>query len=108
MSEPALPQIDAPTAVDREPMVRNMQDVKRGILYSYPCSVRRAGVEGTVVARVLVDEHGQYLRHRIISRTNCGLAHRCDRHLAQLRFIPAIRGHRAVPAWTNVELDFSY
>lgn len=103
-----LPPIDAPTAVDREPVARNLAEVKRSVLYSYPCTVRRAGIDGTVVARVLVDENGQYLRHRIISRTNCGLSHRCDRHLAQLEFIPAVRDHRPVPAWTNVELNFSY
>jgi outer membrane biosynthesis protein TonB len=103
-----LPHIDAPTAVDREPIVRNMAAVKRGILYSYPCTVRRAGVEGTVVARVLVDENGQYLRHRIISRTNCGLAHRCDRFFSELEFVPAVRNHQTVPAWTNVEFHFPY
>jgi hypothetical protein len=95
MEQPVLPQIDATSAVDREPMAKNLVAVKRNIMYSYPCATRRSGVQGTVVARVLVDEHGNYLRHRIISRTNCGLAHRCDRHLSQLTFIPAVRNHRA-------------
>lgn len=104
----SMPHIDAPADVDREPIAKNIPQVKRGILYSYPCSVRRAGVEGSIVARVLVDEHGEYLRHRVISRTHCGLAHRCERYLSQLEFIPAVRDHHQVAAWTNVELSFPY
>jgi hypothetical protein len=103
-----LPHINEVPSLDREPIAKNTNEVRRRVLYSYSCSMRRSGVEGTVVARVLVDAHGNYLRHRIISRTNYDLAHRSSRYLHHLEFIPAVRDHQTVAAWTDVELDFTH
>ena len=104
----AIPHINEINSVDREPVVKNLTDVTRRIQYSYSCASRRAGLSGTVVARVLVDQKGDYLRHRIISRTNNELSHRSDRFLRCLKFEPAIKSRRPVPAWVDVEVSIPY
>jgi len=94
--------------IDRAPVVTNLEQVKRRILRSYSCSARRQGVTGSVTARVLVDERGNYLRHRILSTSRCGLKYRCEPYLSLMRFQPAIKGNKAVKAWTNVRIDLGY
>lgn len=75
----------------------------------YPRLSLRAGHEGTVTLRVLVDEHGQP-QEVVIERSS---GHRAldkaarDQVLAKWRFHPATREGRAVAAWALVPIEFS-
>ncbi|MEO1449242.1 MAG: energy transducer TonB, partial [Bacteroidota bacterium] len=60
------------------------------------------GHDAAVVVRVLVDEHGNYLRHKVISSTHPELKRRSDAYASQLVFTPAIRDGRAMRYWVNV------
>ncbi|MEM7658861.1 MAG: energy transducer TonB, partial [Bacteroidota bacterium] len=58
------PSIDAFIFAEEEPRPVNMDDIKK--LIGYPQIARDAGIEGSVVVRVLVDKKGGYNKHRII------------------------------------------
>ena len=74
---------------------------------TYPPSSRRAGEEGTVQLRILVDERGAP-REVQVSRGS-GFA-RLDQAaidaVRKWRFIAAISGGQAVTAWTQVSVTF--
>ena len=103
-----LPHIDEQQRLDHPPQVLNQSEVRRRVVYSYSCGQRRRGIEGEIVARVLVDERGKYVRHRIISRSSSELAHRCNRQLPYLRFRPAFHNGKPQPAWVDVRLQLPY
>lgn len=76
---------------------------------AYPRDAVRAGLQGTVMLRILVDVDGRPLQvivdrssgHRLLDRE-------AVRHVQQRwRFEPAMRDGRAVQAWGLVPIDFS-
>jgi protein TonB len=74
----------------------------------YPPPALRAGQQGTVLLRILVDSRGQPLRveierssgHRLLDRAAVDYARR------ELRFVPAQVDGRAVQAYAQVPVDF--
>jgi protein TonB len=76
---------------------------------AYPRDAARAGLEGTVVLRILVDVDGRPLQV-IVDRSSGhrSLDREAVRHVQQRwRFEPAMRDGRAVQAWGLVPIDFS-
>lgn len=100
LHEIATPQIDDFVFVHREPVAVNVSHIKHKI--SRNISWHSNGHDAAVVVRVLVDEHGNYLRHKVISSTHPELKRRSDAYASQLVFTPAIRDGRAVRYWVNV------
>lgn len=90
--------------VDREPRPLNQFAVK--LKTGYPDYLRDAGVRGTATARILVGEHGQYLRHQVIHLSHPALHALCDRQAEQLEFTPAMRDGQPVRYWVNVPFTF--
>ncbi|HEX5961073.1 MAG TPA: energy transducer TonB [Rhodanobacteraceae bacterium] len=74
----------------------------------YPIQALRAGMEGTVLLKVLVDTHGKPERV-VVSRSSGSrvLDEAALRHvLAAWRFHPAIRDGHAIEAWALVPVRF--
>jgi len=103
-SAAAEPDIKAVIAVDQEPKVLNMGAVQR--LIGYPIEAREAGIEGTVVVRILVGEEGQYLKHKVINQAHELLLRSIEPHLPALRFEPALQGGKPVKFWVNIPFNF--
>ncbi|WNJ18935.1 energy transducer TonB [Pontibacter sp. G13] len=98
------PAIDEILYVQKEPIPLNKARIQRKI--GYPTYLRDAGIEGAVVARILVDEHGNYLRHQVVSQSHPCLRRRCEKYLHQLQFTPALKDGRPIRYWVNVPFLF--
>ena len=74
----------------------------------YPESARRAGREGTVLLRVLVDDQG---RSKQVEINNSSGSDALDRAAAaaisRWRFYPARYGDRAVESWIKIPIEFA-
>ena len=74
---------------------------------TYPPSARRAGEEGTVRLRILVDERG--IPREVQIAQGSGFA-RLDQAAMEAvrkwRFVPASSGSQAIMAWTQVAVSF--
>lgn len=104
---PAEPEPDIADVMigAEEPQPVNLDDIRQ--LVGYPQIARDAGIEGMVVVRILVDERGSYVRHKVIKQAHPILTEACEKQLPRLRFTPAIQGNRAVKFWVNVPFKFS-
>ena len=90
--------------LDQEPEPLNYTQLIRQI--SYPSSAQRGGVEGLVQVLILVDERGNYVRHKIARSAHPLLSQAVDPYIACLQFQPAIYQGRTVRAWTAIPLRF--
>lgn len=100
----AAPDINAFVFAEEEPKPVNMADIQRAI--GYPQIARDAGIEGNVVVRVLVDELGNYKRHKIINQVHPILAKAVEKEINKLKFTPAIQGGKPIPFWVNIPFNF--
>jgi len=75
----------------------------------YPISALREGVQGTVLLRVLVDEHGKPIEVLIVKSSGSRALDDAarDHVLAAWRFNPAQRDGHAIQAWAQVPVKFS-
>jgi protein TonB len=90
--------------VSEEPQPLNMDDVRK--IIGYPEIARDAGIEGQVVVRVLVDEKGNYRKHKMIKKVHPILAEAVESNLKQLKFSPAIQGNKPIKFWVNIPFRF--
>ena len=98
------PAIDDFVFVHKEPIVTNYTTVRERI--GYPQLAKEAGINGSVIVRVLVNENGEYQKHKIISQAHPILGRKCETYISDLEFSPAIRDGRNVKFWTNVPFHF--
>jgi protein TonB len=98
------PDINAFIFAEEEPKPVNMDDVRRAI--GYPQIARDAGIEGTVVVRVLVDEQGAYRRHKILNSVHPILQKAVEQKIGMLTFTPAIQGGKPIQFWVNIPFNF--
>ena len=98
------PAIDAFIFAEEEPRPVNMDDIKK--LIGYPQIARDAGIEGSVVVRVLVDKKGNYSKHKIINQVHPILAKAVEKHITRLKFTPAIQGGKPIQFWVNIPFNF--
>ncbi len=103
-----VPRLD-PTAVDTllpemEAVPVNLDQVRSTI--GYPMRARAERLEGRVVVRVLVNEYGTYVRHRVLSTPHPVLTEAVEEWLYLLRCIPAFRDRRPVRSWLTVPIEF--
>ena len=73
----------------------------------YPEAARQAGVEGTVLVKAYILADGS-VREALVARSagNSALDGAALRTIRESRFVPALRGGRAVPVWVEVPIDF--
>ena len=90
--------------VDRQPQAKNHAEVRRQM--GYPQSARDAGIEGTVVARVLVNEQGQVIDQQIVKGAHPVLDKVVEQNLDDLSFEPALAGGDSMKFWVNLPFQF--
>lgn len=90
----------------REPAPLNMDSVAQVI--GYPQKAVRKGIQGQVIVRILVDESGQYVRHRILRPIDPILVAAIEPELQHLRFSPALdTSGNPLKFWVNIPFNFS-
>ncbi|MFK7926114.1 MAG: energy transducer TonB [Bacteroidia bacterium] len=89
---------------EKEPTLLNMNVVVAKI--DYPKIARDAGIEGIVIARVLVDEYGNYEKHKYVQKIHPILVTSIDTHIAELKFTPAISEGKPIKFWVNIPFEF--
>lgn len=99
------PADDAFIFVQEEPKPVNLADIKK--LVGYPQIARDAGIQGDVVLRILVDEKGRYVKHKVIKQAHPILAQACEAQINKLSFTPAIQGGKPIKFWVNVPFKFT-
>ncbi|MEM9983495.1 MAG: TonB family protein [Bacteroidota bacterium] len=92
------------TEVDQAPKPINLIEVKKTI--GYPKAARDQQLQGQVVARVLVDQNGQYVEHNWVQEEPAMLAQAVEKELSSLRFEPAQHEGKAVKFWVNIPFTF--
>lgn len=104
LKEDMEPEVNEFLFVDEEPTLLNIRDIRQQI--GYPKVARDAGIEGTVVVRVLVDKKGNYKRHRVVKTPHPLLNKAVENQIHNLRFTPAIQGSAPADFWVNVPFKF--
>lgn len=98
------PDINAFIFADVEPKPTNMLDIQKSI--GYPQIAKDAGIQGNVVIRILVDEKGNYRKHRVINEVHPILTKAVTKHVDKLKFEPAIHEGKPIKYWVNVPFAF--
>ncbi|TAE27887.1 MAG: energy transducer TonB [Candidatus Kapaibacterium sp.] len=90
-------------AVDKEPYI-DIADLQKRVVY--PDIARRAGIEGTVNIRVLVDKKGKPKKY-IIESTDSDLLNKAaiDAVMSST-FTPAIQGTTPLDCWVSIPMNF--
>jgi len=105
LDEPiAEPPIDIVIFGADEPTPVNMDDIRK--LIGYPQIARDGNIQGDVVLRVLIDERGTYVKHKVIKQMHPVLAQAVEKFIHRLRFTPAIQGGKPIKFWVNVPFRF--
>jgi protein TonB len=87
-----------------EPLALNLDEVKGDV--RYPRAAVEAGIEGTVVLRVLVGSDGAYVRHVVLREAHPLLRAEVERQVRQLRFRPGLQANRPVKVWVTLPFRF--
>lgn len=98
------PDINTFLAVDFAPDPVNMVEVKTAI--GYPQAAIDSNMSGVVVVRILVDEKGYYVKHKVIKSPGKLLSEAVEAKIADLIFSPAMQGVKAIKCWVNVPFHF--
>ncbi|GAB4427364.1 MAG: hypothetical protein OHK0039_45640 [Bacteroidia bacterium] len=104
LAQQTEPDIEEFVFVDQEPVAQNLSEVRKTIAYP-PAAVERS-IEGTVVARILIDTAGRYVRHEIVRMGHPLLSDAVEAHLPDLVFSPAIKDGRPIMYWLNMPFPF--
>lgn len=98
------PEPDEFIAVEKEPGV---DLAKLQSLVTYPELARRAGVEGTVIVRVLVAKDGSVTRMLIEYSDNKLLDQAAEEAIRKYgRFTPAIQNGQPIACWVSIPIRF--
>jgi hypothetical protein len=100
-----FPDIDDWVSVDKLPAATNFAAVAAGV--AYPTYAREKGIEGKVVARVLVDQNGNYVKHKIMDYDNCGMRYNVEKQLPKLKFEAGEKSGEKVAVWVNIPFEFT-
>lgn len=97
------PGVDEFIPVEKEPFI-DLAELQKKI--TYPEIARRAGIEGKVLIRVLVDKDGKPRRHRIEFSDNEALNDAAIKAVMSSVFTPAIQNDRPVQCWVTLPVVF--
>lgn len=92
---------------DVAPKLKNVSEIQTLLQRSYPAQLREAGVEGTVVLWIYVDEAGQVQRPRV--KTSSGHAPMDDAAISvagRMQFTPAMNRDKKTPVWVSQAITF--
>jgi len=97
------PGIDEFIPVEKEPFI-DLNELQKKI--QYPEIARRAGIEGKVLIRILVEKDGKPKRHRIEYSDNEQLNDAAIKAVMSSVFTPAIQNDRPVTCWVTIPVTF--
>lgn len=87
-----------------EPRPLNISALVKDI--GYPLKARDAGIQGQVIARVLIDSDGEMVRMKFIQQVHPLLEDAIESKIDQIRFTPAIQNHEPIRFWVNIPFNF--
>jgi len=101
---------DQPSYIPRdvEPRLKNGSYVQRVLQRSYPTMLREAGIGGSVILWVFVDEKGIAAKSQV--QTSSGYAQldaAAEQVAAEMEFAPAMNRDKPVGVWVAQRIDFS-
>ncbi len=73
---------------------------------NYTEAARQRKVQGVIVSRILVSEHGDVKSVLLVSRLGYGLDQQAIIALSRLKFEPATKDGKPIPVWQVVEVEF--
>lgn len=89
------------------PQIRNRADVERAMQRFYPPLLRDAGIGGTVLVWILIDEQGNVVRTQVQrSSGHDGLDDAAMRVGEVMEFTPAMNRDRRVRVWVALPIEF--
>ncbi len=97
------PDPDEFIPVEKEPYI-DLAELQKKIVY--PEIARRAGIEGKVLIRVLVDKNGKPKKYRIEYSDNEMLNKAAVKAVMSSVFAPAIQNKRPVQCWVTIPVVF--
>lgn len=97
------PGIDEFIPVEKEPYI-DLNELQKKI--QYPEIARRAGIEGKVLIRVLVDKDGKPKKQRVEYSDNEQLNDAAVKAVMSSVFTPAIQNDRPVTCWVTIPVTF--
>jgi TonB family protein len=101
---PSEPSSNATLQADEPPVPINLMEIRQSI--GYPKPAAEAGLEGLVVARVLVEKDGSYLQHELVKSVDPRLDQAVVDQLPTLSFEPATKDGQPVRFWVNIPFRF--
>lgn len=102
--ETIVPSLEEETQTDNIPKPSNLPEIKQAI--GYPQIARDAGIEGSVIARILVGTSGEYVRHEVVKSDHAILTWGVENHISKLAFEPAMKDGKAITFWVNIPFNF--
>lgn len=90
--------------VDKEPTPTNLGEIRDAI--GYPEDAIDENIQGTVVIRILVDENGKYVKHKVVKDIHPSLTKAVEAQISQMTFEPAQKEGSAVKYWVNLPFPF--
>ena len=90
---------------NQKPVALNLDSLITAI--GYPERARNAGIQGTVVIRVLVTAQGQFVRHVVTQSAHPLLDEAVEEKISSIRFSPGIQNGRSVRCWVEIPFQFS-
>lgn len=89
------------------PSLKNRDEVRRELQKQYPPLLRDAGIGGSVVVWLYIDQHGE-VQHVVIKRTSGHqeLDAAAERVGALMRFSPAFNRDRTTAVWVSIPISF--
>ena len=116
--EPVAGQASKPDAADATerptlfayevaPKLENPGEIRRALQNLYPTQLRNAGVEGTVVVRVFVDETGAVAAKQVTESSGYELMDEAALEAAdRMRFSPAMNRDKRTSVWLELPITF--
>ena len=92
--------------VEKEPVPLNLAEVNKMI--GYPPEAVASKIEGNVIARILVDEKGTYVKHIILKDPHPLLTNAVESKISNLTFKPAIQNGKPIKLWHTIPFNFKF
>lgn len=89
---------------EKEPQILNYAEVLRQL--QYPEHLKKKGIEGKVILRVLIDGQGKYVRHIVAESPHEDLTKAAESVLPEFRFAPAESKGKPVNYWVALPVAF--
>lgn len=99
------PGVDDFILLEKEPVPVNMDDLKRVI--GYPPLAKEVGIEGRVTLRVMVDKHGDYVKHVVLKDPHPILTKAVTDKIHMLKTTPGIQAGRPIKVWVTLPFSFT-